>query len=150
MDGGDTGCYDPRRMKLLARAGVLLSAAALAASPAPLYVAASRFPSPAVPEIVALGGIAAMLGVAFSQLLGLSRMVFAMARRGDLPVFLAFVHPRHGVPGRAVLLVGVAAAAVAATGTLRVVAAAASCTILVYYGIANVAALRMPPRSWWR
>ena len=32
MDGGDTGCYDPRRMKVLARAGVLLSAAALAAS----------------------------------------------------------------------------------------------------------------------
>jgi basic amino acid/polyamine antiporter, APA family len=36
---------------------------------------------------------------------------------------------------------------VAATGTLRGVASAASFTILVYYGIANLAALRMPRRA---
>jgi APA family basic amino acid/polyamine antiporter len=85
-----------------------------------------------------------MLGVILSQLLGLSRMAFAMARRGDLPRFLAHVHPKHGVPGRAVLVIGAVAAAVAATGTLAGVAAAASFTILIYYGIANLAALRMP------
>jgi APA family basic amino acid/polyamine antiporter len=85
-----------------------------------------------------------MLGVNFSQILGLSRMVFAMARRGDLPSALAEIHPQSGAPGRAVLLVGGAAALVAATGTLRGVAMAASFTILVYYGIANLAALRMP------
>jgi APA family basic amino acid/polyamine antiporter len=43
-----------------------------------------------------------------------------------------------------VLLVGLIAAVVAGTGTLRGVASAASFTILVYYGIANLAALRMP------
>jgi APA family basic amino acid/polyamine antiporter len=85
-----------------------------------------------------------MLGVILSQLLGLSRMVFAMARRRDLPSSLAQVHPRYGVPGRAVLLVGAAAAVIAATGTLRGVASAAAFAILVYYGIANLAALRMP------
>src|SRR5690606_2984605 len=90
------------------------------------------------------GGVAAMLGVILSQLLGLSRMAFAMARRGDLPRVLAAVHPRHGVPGRAVLAVGAAAAVVAGTGTLAGVAATASFTILLYYGIANLAALRMP------
>ena len=36
---------------------------------------------------------------------------------------------------------------VAATGTLRGVASAAAFTILVYYGIANAAALRMPRRA---
>jgi APA family basic amino acid/polyamine antiporter len=82
--------------------------------------------------------------VILSQLLGLSRMIYAMARRHDLPAFLARVHPRHRVPHRAVLLTGAVAAVVAGTGTLRGVAAAASFTILVYYGIANVAALRMP------
>jgi APA family basic amino acid/polyamine antiporter len=71
-------------------------------------------------------------------------MGFAMARRGDLPRFFAAVHPRHGTPGRAVLAVGVPAAVVAATGTLAGVASAASFAILVYYGIANLAALRMP------
>jgi basic amino acid/polyamine antiporter, APA family len=85
-----------------------------------------------------------MLGVILSQLLGLSRMGFAMARRHDLPPFLAHVHPRFGVPGRAVLLIGSVAALVAATGTLRGAASAASFTILVYYAIANLAALRMP------
>ena len=54
------------------------------------------------------------------------------------------MHPKHGVPDRAVLLIGAIAALVAATGTLRGVASAASFTILVYYGIANLAALRIP------
>jgi APA family basic amino acid/polyamine antiporter len=71
-------------------------------------------------------------------------MVFAMARRGDLPEGLAAVHPRSGAPLRAVLLVGVAAGCLAAWGTLRGIAAAASFAILVYYGIANLAALKMP------
>jgi basic amino acid/polyamine antiporter, APA family len=47
-----------------------------------------------------------MLGVILSQVLGLSRMAFAMARRGDLPAALERVHPRFGVPHRAVLAVG--------------------------------------------
>lgn len=88
-----------------------------------------------------------MLGVILSQLLGLSRMGFAMARRGDLPSFFAHVHPRHGVPGRAVLAIGAVAAVVAATGTLAGVASAAAFAILIYYGIANLAALRMPPSA---
>jgi APA family basic amino acid/polyamine antiporter len=119
-------------------------AGALAATSAPLAVAAEAFPVRGIDTVVALGGATAMLGVILSQLLGLSRMAFAMARRGDLPRFLGHVHPEHGVPGRAVLMIGVVTAAVAATGTLAGVASAASFTILVYYGIANLAALRMP------
>jgi len=116
----------------------------LARTAAPLEAAARSFGPAWVPTAVAVGGVAAMLGVILSQLLGLSRMAFAMARRGDLPRSLEAVHPRHGVPGRAVLAVGAAAAVVAATGTLAGVAATASFTILLYYGIANLAALRMP------
>jgi basic amino acid/polyamine antiporter, APA family len=94
--------------------------------------------------VVAVGGVTAMLGVILSQLLGLSRMAFAMARRGDLPRALARVHATHEVPGRAVLAIGGVAAVVAATGSLRDVASTASFAILVYYGIANVCAMRMP------
>jgi basic amino acid/polyamine antiporter, APA family len=124
-----------------------IGAPALAGSAAPLQVAAGAFRFPAVATVVAVGGVTAMLGVILSQILGLSRMTFAMARRGDLPAWLAAVHPRHDVPHRAVLLIGFIAALVAATGTLAGVAAAASFTILVYYGIANLCALRMPPAS---
>jgi basic amino acid/polyamine antiporter, APA family len=121
-----------------------VGAEAMAATAAPLHAAAGAFGLPWAAAAVAAGGVAAMLGVILSQLLGLSRMAFAMARRGDLPRFLERVHPRWGVPGRAVLAIGAVAAVVAATGTLREVASAASFTILVYYGIANAAALRMP------
>jgi APA family basic amino acid/polyamine antiporter len=88
-----------------------------------------------------------MLGVILSQLLGLSRTTLAMARRGDLPRFLDAIHPRFNVPSRAVLFVGAAAVVVAALGTLKSIAAAASFAILVYYGVANLAALRMPPQA---
>jgi basic amino acid/polyamine antiporter, APA family len=121
-----------------------VGAAALAGTAAPLRVAAGAFPLGGVATVVSVGGVTAMLGVILSQLLGLSRMIFAMARRGDLPARLAAIHPRYRSPGRAVLAIGAVAAVVAATGTLPGVAAAASFTILVYYGIANVAALRMP------
>lgn len=122
----------------------VVGAAAMAETAAPLHVAARAAGGSWLGTVVAIGGVTAMLGVILSQLLGLSRMVFAMARRGDLPRPLGAVHPRWGVPGRAVLAVGAVAAVVAATGTLRGVASAAAFTILIYYGIANVAALRMP------
>ena len=119
-------------------------AESLAATAAPLRVAAGSTGFTWLPLVVSIGGLTAMLGVILSQVLGLSRMIFAMARRGDLPRFLEHIHPVNAVPDRAVLLVGAIAALVAATGTLRGVAAAASFTILIYYGIANLAALRMP------
>ncbi|MDX1577734.1 MAG: amino acid permease, partial [Gemmatimonadota bacterium] len=117
---------------------------ALSDTAAPLARAGSAFGGPGAVALVSAGGIAAMLGVILSQLLGLSRMTFAMARRGDLPRGLAAVHPRHAVPHRAVLVVGLIAAVIAATGALERVVVAAAFTILVYYGIANLSALRLP------
>lgn len=125
----------------------VVGAEALAGSPAPLLVAGEATGVGWLPAAIAAGGLAAMLGVILSQLLGLSRVLFAMARRGDLPRGLGRVHPRYGVPGRAVLLVGGVAAIVTATGSLARVAAAAAFTILVYYAIANLAALRMAPED---
>lgn len=118
--------------------------AGMARTSAPLREAALAFRYPWAATVVSVGGVTAMLGVILSQLLGLSRMAFAMARRGDLPPALGHVHSVHGVPGSAVLVIGGITAVVAATGTLRGAASAASFTILVYYGIANVCALRMP------
>jgi len=116
----------------------------LAATGAPLERVAYQAGGAPLAAAVAVGGVVAMLGVILSQLLGLSRMVLAMARRGDLPPVLGAIHPRHSVPHRAVVLMGVVGTVVALTGTLRGVAEAASFTILVYYGIANAAAIRMP------
>ena len=122
----------------------VVGAPALAGTGAPLQLAANAAGGATLGLAVTVGGTAAMLGVILSQLLGLSRMGFAMARRGDLPRSLDRVHPRFGVPHRAVVLIGVVALVVTLTGTLKGVASAAAFTILVYYGIANWAALRMP------
>ncbi|HET7462687.1 MAG TPA: APC family permease [Longimicrobium sp.] len=119
-------------------------AAVLARSGAPLAQAARAMRFPALEPAVAAGAVCAMLGVLLSQLLGLSRMVFAMARRGDLPAALARVDPRSGAPVRAVLLVGAGAALAAAFGTLAAIVPAATFAILLYYAVANLAALRMP------
>lgn len=121
-----------------------VGAETLAGTGAPLAAAAESTGLSWLPIVVAIGGMTAMLGVILSQILGLSRMVFAMARRGDLPRPLQHIHPRTGVPGRAILLVGGVAASIAATGSLESVAAIAAFTILIYYGIANLAALKMP------
>jgi len=119
-------------------------AEALSRTGAPLAQAAREMRLPALEPAVAAGAVCAMLGVLLSQLLGLSRMVFAMARRGDLPPGLSKVEARSGAPARAVLLVGAGATLAAAFGTLQWIVPAASFAILLYYAIANLAALRMP------
>lgn len=128
---------------LVAVGGV--GAAALSATSAPLERAAQAFRLPGAGQVVAVGATVAMLGVLLSQILGISRMLYAMARRHDLPAAMGHVHARHGVPDRAIILTGLVAVVVALFGTLEAIVAAASFTILFYYGVANLAAWRMRP-----
>jgi basic amino acid/polyamine antiporter, APA family len=121
-----------------------IGADAMGKSASPLQAAATTFPMKGMPQIVGVGAMTAMLGVLLSQVFGISRMVFAMARKGDLPRGLEHIHAGHAVPDRAVLLAGVVIVVVALVGTLQWVVAAATFTILVYYMITNLAALRMP------
>jgi basic amino acid/polyamine antiporter, APA family len=121
-----------------------IGAEAMGRSASPLQAAAGVFPTKGMARIVGVGAMTAMLGVLLSQVFGISRMIFAMARRRDLPRPLEHIHPKHGVPERAVLLAGAIIVVVALVGTLKWVVAAATFTILVYYSITNLAALRMP------
>lgn len=121
-----------------------IGAEAMGATATPLQAAAEASRFRALPAVVGVGAMTAMLGVLLSQVFGISRMAFAMARGGDLPAALAAVHGESGVPRTAVLLAGAVIVAVALLGTLQWVVAAATFTILVYYAITNVAALRMP------
>ena len=125
----------------VAVAGV--GAEVLAESRSPLEAAARTFHFPGVGLIVAIGATTAMLGVLLSQLLGISRMIFAMSRRRDLPAVFDHVHPKYGVPDRGILVAGCFAILVALFGTFETIVAAAAFTILLYYSIANLAALKM-------
>lgn len=121
-----------------------IGAEAMGRSRSPLQEAARRFPMPGMSTVVGIGATTAMLGVLLSQLFAISRMLFAMARKGDLPRRLDRVHPKHGVPHLAVFVAGLVIVVVALVGTLQWVVSAATFTILIYYAITNLAALRMP------
>ncbi|HEX5062815.1 MAG TPA: APC family permease [Kofleriaceae bacterium] len=116
-------------------------AAATRAGSAPLETIAAGFGEP-IRYIVAAGAITAMLGVLLNLLLGISRVVLAMARRRDLPHGLATVHGSS--PRRAVIVTGVAIAALALIGSVKTTWSVSAFFVLVYYGIANYCALRQP------
>lgn len=126
---------------LVAVGGV--GAETMSASLSPLEAAARTFRLPGVVLATTIGATTAMLGVLLSQLLGISRMIFAMSRRRDLPGVFDHVHPKYGIPDRGIFVAGFVATLVAMFGTFEAIVAAAAFTILLYYSIANLAALRM-------
>lgn len=101
---------------------------------------------------VRIGATVASLGVLLSLLAGISRTAFAMAGNGDLPKFLASVHPRYRIPDHAELLVGVIVAAIVPVADIRGAIGFSSFAVLVYYAIANASALTLRPeeRRWPR
>jgi basic amino acid/polyamine antiporter, APA family len=120
---------------------------AMADSLSPIETASHAFIFPTTSVIVAVGATTAMLGVLLSQLLGISRMMFAMARRGDLPAWLENVNKRNAVPTNGIFVTSFFLILVAVFGTLEFIVAAAAFTILLYYAIANLAALRMDEKD---
>ena len=110
---------------------------------APLIAAARIFELPYAVWIAGVGGITAMLGVALNLILGLSRVVLAMGRRGDMPTVFATVD-ESGSPRAAVIAAGVAIAVLALIGSVEVTWSFSAFTVLIYYAITNLAALRLP------
>jgi APA family basic amino acid/polyamine antiporter len=102
---------------------------------APLEVVSRSFPL-RVHWIVAVGATSAMLGVLLNLVLGLSRVLLAMGRRGDMPTATANLSV-------AVVVTGVAIAALAAAGSVKTNWSFSAFTVLVYYAITNAAALRL-------
>jgi basic amino acid/polyamine antiporter, APA family len=108
---------------------------ATAKNAAPLETVAREFPY-RVHGLVALGAMTAMLGVLLNLLLGLSRVVLAMGRRGDMPARTASVTV-------SVVAVGSLIAMLAATGNVKTTWTFSAFTVLVYYAVTNLAATRL-------
>lgn len=122
-------------------------AAATREAAAPLEVVARLSAGTGVALVVALGALAAMTSVLLNLLLGLSRVLLAMARRGEVPPGLAAIDPRTQSPRRAVWAVGAMIAGLVTIGDLRLTWSFSAVTVLIYYGLTNLAALRLPHRS---
>jgi len=123
---------------------------ALASSEAPLALVVETAGAPQWALLVRAGASVASLGVLMSLIVGVSRTTFAMAANGDLPRWLAAVHARHKVPHRAELAVGILVALVVGMADVRAAIGFSAFTILVYYMIANAAALTLggADRGW--
>jgi APA family basic amino acid/polyamine antiporter len=131
----------------LAAVGAEPLSAAASEKAAPLEAAAEAFGVPGVPWLLAVGAATAMLAVLLNLILGLSRVALAMGRRGDLPGALARLDSRETTPYVAVVCVGLAIAVLAGTLSVKITWSFSAFTVLVYYALTNLAALRLPARG---
>nr|WP_275587259.1 APC family permease [Micromonospora terminaliae] len=115
----------------------------LADSTAPLAEVVTTAGLPGLAWLVRAGATVAVTGVLLSLLAGVGRTTLAMARRRDLPGALAAVHPRYRVPHRAELAVAAVVIVVVSLVDVRGAIGFSSCTVLVYYAIANASALTL-------
>ncbi len=118
-------------------------AAATTEDAAPLEEVARHLRVPLVVWIVRVAAITAMAGVLLNLLLGLSRVLLAMARRGDMPRGLAKLDARAS-PRRAVVVTGVLIAALTAVGSVKTTWSFSAFSVLVYYALTNLAAWKLP------
>ncbi len=110
----------------------------------PLELAARAMDAPLLAGLVAVGAITAMLGVLLNLIIGLSRVVLAMGRQGDLPPLFARLSNEGTAPAAAVIAVGILIAGLASIGSVETTWAFSAFTVLIYYAITNLAALRLP------
>jgi len=114
---------------------------------APLEVVSREFGVSGVSTIVTVGAMTAMLGVLLNLLLGLSRVVLAMGRRGDLPKGVTKIAAARSTPWVAVAVVGVIILALTAIGDIALAWSFSAFTVLIYYSLTNLAALRISPEQ---
>lgn len=115
------------------------------AQAAPLEIAARRFGIPAIPIVLAIGAMTAMLGVLLNLILGLSRVLLAMGRRRDMPRFVARLDQSERTPYVAVIVIGVAIAGLVLIGNVKTTWSFSAFTVLVYYALTNLSALKLSP-----
>lgn len=114
----------------------------------PLEAAAIWMNMPAWSRLfIALAAITAMLGVLLNLVLGLSRVLLAMGRRHDVPGYFKNVNASGTTPVPAVIGVGLLIAGLTLIGDIKTTWTFSAFTVLIYYGITNLAALKLPKEN---
>jgi APA family basic amino acid/polyamine antiporter len=122
----------------------VLGAGSVAGSASPLAQTMVIVGSAVGLAIVAAGALLTTFNEGLSDLLGVSRVAFAMGRGRDLPATLSRIGPEQN-PWRAVLAVGAVAILVAAFAPFELAIAVSSFGTLLYYTVTNLSALRLAP-----
>ncbi|MGE0172658.1 MAG: APC family permease [Oligoflexales bacterium] len=111
---------------------------------APLQIIASVTDHPVTAGLLGIGAMTAMAGVLLNLILGVSRMMFAMAQRRDLPVSLANLSQKHSTPYKCVILTAATIFALVLVRDVKITWSISAFTVLVYYSVTNLSALRLP------
>lgn len=114
---------------------------------APLEAAAEVFAGRWLAWLLVVGACTAMLGVLLNLILGLSRVMLAMGRRVDLPPALAKVGRKSASPQIAVIATGVVIGGLVLIGDVRLTWSFSAFTVLIYYALTNLAAIRLTPEQ---
>lgn len=120
----------------------VLGAQALSKTTSPLEVTMMAVGSGAGVAIIAGGALLTTFNEGLSDLLGVSRVAFAMSRNSDLPRNFSKLGADQN-PWRSVLLVGAVSIIVAAVAPFATAVAISSFGTLLYYTVANLSALRL-------
>ena len=94
-------------------------------------------------KIVTGGAAIAMVSVLLNLVLGLSRVVLAMGRRGDLPKATASITESTKVPALATIIVSLLITGLVCLGDMKLTWSFSAFTVLVYYALTNLCAIRL-------
>lgn len=90
-------------------------------------------------KVMVVGGLCGIVSTWNGFYIGGSRVLFAMARAGQLPSFLGYIHPKYKTPSNAIMLVGVLSALVPFLGRKALVwltDAGGLATVIAYFIVA--------------
>ncbi len=113
-------------------------------SSAPLADLTKLWGYPVATFLLSIGAVTAMAGVLLNLILGLSRIVLAMGRRGDLPAIFAQLNTDRTNPPWAVGLVGTGITLLTLIGDVKTTWSFSAFNVLIYYAITNACALQLP------
>ncbi|MFC0445561.1 APC family permease [Pseudidiomarina halophila] len=107
------------------------------------FILTQLLPAGWVHNLIFIGAILAMLGVALNLVLGVSRVVLAMARRRDLPLGWAKLNLGNTSAPAATLVTAAIMIVIALFGGIKLAWTFSAFTVLIYYSITNLAALQV-------
>ena len=114
----------------------------------PIADAAAVFMGASGALLIGIGSVVSMTGNNAGQVLSGSRMIFALAEQGQLPRFLARIHPRYRTPANAIVFTSVVAVALALSGSFAQIALVSALARLLMYAGSAAATLRLRSRRF--
>lgn len=133
-------------LTLVLSAQFAVSAATLATFQAPL-ADLYQYLTGRDPVLISAIGIVAIVNGVLIQMIMASRVIYGLASRSQLPVWLSKVHPRTRTPVRATVLTAGAIGVLALTGSLAGLAEFTSVVMLTVFALANLSLWRLKRRD---